>query len=146
MDQLDEVLADSEYLLLALPGGPATSRLIDRRRLMLLPRGAGIVNIGRGTVIDQDALCDLLDAGVLGGAVLDVFDREPLAPASRVWRTRGLLVTPHISGDDHATYLADTVRILAHNLAACEAGEPMPNRIDPATGLRGDGPPPVSRG
>ena len=146
MDQLDEVLADSEYLLLALPGGPATSRLIDRRRLMLLPRGAGIVNIGRGTVIDQDALCDLLDAGVLGGAVLDVFDREPLAPASRVWRTRGLLVTPHISGDDHATYLADTVRILAQNLAACEAGEPMPNRIDPTTGLRGDRPPPISRG
>ena len=137
LDGLDEALRTSDYLVLALPGGAATRRLIDRRRLMLLPEGAGVVNIGRGTVLDQDALCDRLEAGALGGAVLDVFETEPLHADSRVWTTPNLIVTPHVGGDNPATYLRDTVAILAHNLAARAAGRPMPNRIELATGARG---------
>lgn len=144
VDGLDEALSGSDYLVLALPGGAATRRLIDRRRLMLLPKGAGVVNVGRGAVIDQEALCDLLEEGALGGAVLDVFDPEPLPEASRVWTTPNLIVTPHIGGDNPATYLRDTIAIFAANLAAFEAGRPMPNCIDPATGSRAGSASPIS--
>ena len=84
--------------MLACPLTDATRGLIDRRRLSLLPRGAGVVNIGRGALIDQDALCDLLDDGHLSGAVLDVFTPEPIPPGHRLWSTRNLIISPHTVG------------------------------------------------
>jgi glyoxylate/hydroxypyruvate reductase A len=74
---LDRVLPQTEFLVLACPLTPATQNLMDRRRLALLPQGAGLVNIGRGALLDQDALCDALDSGQLGSALLDVFVPEP---------------------------------------------------------------------
>lgn len=136
LDAIDTVLPDTDYLVLALPASPATHRAIDRRRLSLLPPHAGIVNVGRGSVIDEKALCDLLADDRLGGAVLDVFEEEPLAADHRAWTTPNLMVTPHISADDPATYHDLTLRIFAENLAAHAAGRPMPNRFDPVTGTR----------
>ena len=75
---LDSVLPETEFLVVTLPLTPATHTLIDRRRLGLLPPKAGLVNIGRGPLLDQEAVCDALDAGTLGGAVLDVFVPEPV--------------------------------------------------------------------
>jgi phosphoglycerate dehydrogenase-like enzyme len=136
VEQIDRVLPYSDYLVLSLPGGNSTRHLLDRRRLELLPRGAGIVNVGRGSVLDEDALCDLLDTGKVGGAVLDVFEHEPLSEDSRVWRTPNLVVTPHVSADDPVSYNTLTLRILFDNLAAFDKGMPMPNQIDTTTGLR----------
>ena len=133
-DQLDAALPEAEFLLLAAPLTPDTRGMIDRRRLELLPKGAGVINIGRGALIDQDALCDLLDAGHIGGAVLDVFVPEPIPPGHRLWTTTNLVITPHCSADDPNTYASDSVRIFLRNLAAFERGEPMPNRIDPNRG------------
>ena len=131
---LDAVLAATDILVLACPLTPATSGLLDRRRLALLPLGAGVLNLGRGRLLEQDALCDLLDAGHLSGAVLDVFDPEPLPEGHRIWRTGNLIVTPHVSCDDPASYNARSLSILFANLRAWRAGLPLPNRVDVARG------------
>lgn len=131
---LDEVLPRAEFLLLACPLTPATRGLIDRRRLGLLPRGAKVVNMARGAVWDQDAVCDALEAGHLAGCVTDVTVPEPLPPGHRLWRTPGLIVVPHVSSDDPDTYNDRTLDILLANLAAIRAGQAPPNRVDPARG------------
>ena len=133
-DALDAVLPHTEFLVLACPLTPATLGLLDRRRIALLPPGAGVVNIGRGRLLDQDALCDALDAGHLSGAVLDVFEPEPVPPGHRLWTTRNLIVSPHTAADDPATYLPRSLKILFANLRALEAGAPLPTRFDPARG------------
>jgi glyoxylate/hydroxypyruvate reductase len=131
---LDTALPHAAFLVLACPLTPATRGLLDRARIARLPRGTGVVNIGRGALLDQAALCDALDAGHLGGAVLDVFAPEPPPAEDRVWRTRNLIVTPHISCDDGETYVARSLAILFANLRAWRAGEPLPNRVEPARG------------
>jgi glyoxylate/hydroxypyruvate reductase len=127
---LDRVLADTDILVLACPLTPATTGLLDRRRLGLLPAGAGVANIGRGRLLDQDALCDALDNGGLGGAVLDVCDPEPLPIGHRLWRTHNVIITPHISCDDPASYNALSLDIVFANLRAWRAGAVPPNRVD----------------
>jgi phosphoglycerate dehydrogenase-like enzyme len=133
-EALDEVLPRAEFLLLACPLTPATRGLIDRRRVGLLPRGACLVNMARGAVWDQEAVCDALEAGALGGAVTDVTVPEPLPPGHRLWRTPGLLVVPHVSSDDPRTYNDSTIDILFANLRAIRDGLPAPNRVDPNRG------------
>ncbi len=127
---LDSVLPTTDYLLLAAPLTDATRNIITRERLALLPKGAGVINIGRGPLIDQEALCDLLDSGHLGGAVLDVFNPEPIPPGHRTWTTRNLVITPHVSVDDPLTYNPDSLDILFANLLAHRAGNHMPHKVD----------------
>ena len=134
VDAIDSVLPQTDFLLLAAPLTPETNGMIDRRRLELLPVGAGVINIGRGALLEQDALCDLLDAGHLGGAVLDVFVPEPIPTGHRLWTTRNLVITPHVAADDPATYARHSLQIFLRNLAAFERGEPLPNRFDTARG------------
>lgn len=131
---LDRLLPDVSLLALACPLTPATRGLFDRRRLGLLPKGAGVINIGRGALLDDAALCDLLDAEQLGGAMLDVFAHEPLPPGDRLWRTRNLIVTPHVSCDDPSSYTLRSLAILFANLRAWRDGRTMPNLVDPARG------------
>ncbi|MGX9965233.1 D-2-hydroxyacid dehydrogenase [Roseomonas sp. F4] len=134
MAGLDAVLPRAEFLLLACPLTPETRGLIDRRRIGLLPAGAKLVNMARGAVWDQDAVCDALEAGALAGVVTDVAVPEPLPPGHRMWRMPGMLVVPHVSSDDPETYNDHTLDILFTNLLAMRAGQPAPNRVDPARG------------
>ena len=134
MDGLDAVLPRAEFLFLAPPHTPATEGMLSRERIALLPRGAGVVNIGRGALVDQDALLDALDSGHLGGAVLDVFTPEPVPAGHRLWTTRNLLMTPHVSADDPATYNPRSMDIFFENLRAMRDGRAMPNQFDPARG------------
>lgn len=131
---LDGVLPATDILLLACPLTPATKGLLSAARIALLPPGAGVINIGRGGLIEQAALFDALDEGRLGGAVLDVFEREPIPPGDRAWSTRNLIITPHMSSDDDSTYNAHTLRILAENLAALERGDALPTVVDRRAG------------
>ena len=133
-DDLDTVLPETDFLLLAAPLTLATTGLITRARLAAMPKGAGVINIGRGAVLDQEALCDLLDAGHLGGAVIDVFTPEPIPPGGRAWTARNLVVTPHVSVDDPLTYNPDSLDILWANLYAQRAGAPMTHLVDLARG------------
>ncbi len=131
---IDRVLPHTEFLVLACPLTDATRGLITRDRLKLLPRDAGVVNIGRGALVDQDVLCDLLDDGHLSGAVLDVFTPEPIPPGHRLWHTRNLIISPHTSADDPHTYNPRSLDLFFENLRAWREGRPMPNRFDPARG------------
>jgi phosphoglycerate dehydrogenase-like enzyme len=131
---LDSVLPGTEFLVLAAPLTDATRNLLDRRRLGLLPKDACLVNIGRGGLVDQDAVCDALDSGALSGAVLDVFTPEPIPPGHRLWTTPNLVITPHTSADDPATYNPQSLDIFLGNLAAYRDGLPLPNRFDTVRG------------
>ena len=133
-DRLDEVLPLADYLLIATPDTPATRGLMDRRRLDLMKPTAGIVNIGRQAVMDYDALCDKLDQSSLGGAILDVFDPEPIAPESRLWNTKNLIITPHVSADDGDAYIPLTLGLFFRNMELFLAGKPLLNPIDPKLG------------
>jgi glyoxylate/hydroxypyruvate reductase A len=130
MDALDAVLPDTEFLLLSCPLTAATRKLLDRRRIGLLPRGAHVINIGRGPLIEQDALCDALDAEDLAGAVIDVFDPEPVPSDDRIWRTRNMVMTPHVSVDDAVTYIPRSLDIFFANLAAFARGEALVTPVD----------------
>ena len=133
---LAQVLPATDYLLMTLPLTPDTRGLLDGPMLANLPAHAGIINIGRGGTIDEMALCALLDAGRLGGAVLDVFQTEPLQQSSRLWETHNLIVTPHMSSDDPASHNRRTVEILLDNLAAYATGSSLPNAFDVVAGTR----------
>lgn len=133
-DVLDEVLPNTEFLVLACPLTAATRGLMNRKRLNCLPSGAGVVNIGRGELLDQEALCDLLDQEHLSGAVLDVFTPEPIPPGHRLWSTRNLIISPHTSADDPATYNAHSLDIFFANLRAWRDKQPLPNQFNIARG------------
>jgi phosphoglycerate dehydrogenase-like enzyme len=131
---LDAVLPEADFVLLSLPLTPATRGMFTRARLNRMKSTAGLVNMARGLVIDQDALCDKLDRGELSGAVLDVFVPEPVPAESRLWTTRNLIMTPHVSSDDLATYIPTTLDIFFRNLSCWRRGEALPNAIDPKLG------------
>ncbi|MEA2790378.1 MAG: hypothetical protein QOG73_2784 [Acetobacteraceae bacterium] len=134
IDALDDVIPETEFLVLACPLTDETRGLVSRKWLECLPSGAGVVNIGRGELVDQDALCDLLNAGHLSGAVLDVFTPEPIPPGHRLWSTPNLIISPHTSADDPATYNPHSLDIFLDNLRAWRDGQPLPNRFDIARG------------
>ncbi len=134
MDGLDAVLPRMDYVFVSLPATPATRGLFDRERLRKLKPGAGIVNVGRGSTFDYTALAELVADGHLGGAVIDVFDQEPLPADSPLWSAPGIVVTPHVSADDGDHYVPITLRLFLDNLRRFVAGEPLHNRVDPALG------------
>ena len=97
LERFDGLLPETDVLVLTLPLTPETRGLIDARRLGLLPRGAVLVNVARGAVVDETALTAALSDGSLGGAVLDVFGSEPLSPDSPLWDLERVILTPHNS-------------------------------------------------
>jgi phosphoglycerate dehydrogenase-like enzyme len=133
LSDLDLLLPETDYLLLAVPRTPETDGLLDERRLRLLPAHAGLVNIARGSLVDEDALCRVLDDGHLGGAVLDTFKVEPLPEHSPLWDHPQVLVTPHISGN-FDRYTARVIEQFCDNLGRFLRGEEMPYPIDRTAG------------
>ena len=127
--RLHEALAGADFLLITLPQTPATTGLVGPAELDALPAHAGIVNIGRSPVLDWHALAERLDDGRLGGAVLDVFDEEPLPPHSPLWRTRNLMVIPH-SGLYDDGYPVRCRTSFLEQLKAYLAGEPLRAVVD----------------
>ncbi len=136
-DRLDELLPRADVVAMALPNTPATVRIIDARRLSLMKEGAYLINVGRGTAVDTEALCDAAESGHLGGAALDVTDPEPLPAGHRMWKIENILVTPHISGYFHMRETYDNmVELMIENVRRYAAGEELKNRVDRETGYR----------
>ncbi|WNV77113.1 NAD(P)-dependent oxidoreductase [Geodermatophilus sp. DSM 44513] len=124
-DRLDDELARTDVLVMVLPATPATERALDAGRLAALPRHALVVNVGRGSTVDEPALLDALAGGRLGGAALDVTAVEPLPADSPLWDAPNLLLTPHAAGGRPVG--ADA--LVAANLAALLAGGELRNVV-----------------
>ncbi|MBB3237084.1 D-2-hydroxyacid dehydrogenase [Phyllobacterium endophyticum] len=134
VSDIHKTLVRAEDLVLACPLTKDTRNLLSRERIALLPRGARVINIGRGQLWDQDAVCDALDSGHLQYAFTDVAWSEPVEEGHRLWATPGLILTPHIAADDRDRYNDITLDILFENIRAHAAGRPLPNQIDPVRG------------
>ncbi len=130
-DGLGQTLAEADILVLLLPLTPETEKLLDAARLAFLPRGAVIVNPGRGPLIDDDALIAALDSGALGHATLDVFRVEPLPPDHPFWGHPRVTVTPHIASETRPESAAE---VIAENIRRGEAGEAFLHLVDPDAG------------
>ena len=134
IDKLDSVLPIADILYLALPETPETKNLIDKRRLDLLKSTCGIVNIGRQSALDYEVLCDKLENNDLAGAILDVFNPEPIDKNSRLWNTKNLIITPHVSSDDNGNYVKLTLELFIKNLKFFIKKKELTNQIDKELG------------
>lgn len=126
----ETVLPETDVLIISLPGTKEAFRMVGAKQLALLPDGAVIINVGRGSVIDQEALIRELKAGRLF-AGLDVFEKEPPEKDDPVWETPNLLITPHTAGNMTLAYTVEkTVEQFLENLDNYCAGKPMKHLVD----------------
>ena len=137
LEDLDSLLPQADVVAVTLPGTDATRGLMSWERLAKMKEGAVLLNVGRGFIVDTEALCDALERGHLSGAGVDVTDPEPLPPTHRLWNIPTAVVTPHISGFYHLRETHERiVGIFLENLRHFQAGEPLRNLVDFATGYR----------
>lgn len=131
-EKLDMLLPNADIIVCALPRTPKTEHLLNRGRLELVKNSAVVVNVGRGSVIDTNALCEKLKRGELSGAVLDVFECEPLEQNSPLWDMKNVFVTPHISGKSfgHSERTENLIaKICEENLRRFVNGKPLVNVV-----------------
>jgi phosphoglycerate dehydrogenase-like enzyme len=132
-NQLHELLAMSDYVVISVPLTPQTEKLIGEAELRAMRPGAYLVNIARGRVIDEQALIRALREGWIAGAGLDVAEEEPLPPESPLYSMPNVILTPHISGAS-VHYDERLAALFAENLRRYRAGQPLKNRYDPSRG------------
>lgn len=131
MDALDGVIGQADILVLMLPHTPQTVNLLNRERLEKMKSGAALVNVARGSLVDQTALIDLLKIGHIGAATLDVFEREPLPTGHPLWSMPNVLITPHLAS---VAIPSSSATQIAANIRCISAGMPPDNVIDPSRG------------
>ena len=133
--ELDKHLPETTFLIMALPGTPDTFHLLDRRRIALLPKEAYVVNVGRGSAIEQSALADALNSGAIAGAALDVMTPEPLPVDDPLWDAKNLILTPHVSGNMTLGYTREeNVRLFCENLSRYAEGQSLKGLVDRTRG------------
>ncbi|WP_435095739.1 D-2-hydroxyacid dehydrogenase [Candidatus Pelagibacter bacterium nBUS_27] len=129
-DKIDEVLPSADFLYLAVPETEETKGLINKTRLDSLKSTCGIVNIGRHSVLDYEALRIKLEKNEIAGAILDVFSHEPIPKDSNLWDTPNLIITPHISSDSQGNYIEMVLKIFFKNLKLFLEKKELINQID----------------
>lgn len=128
MDCLPDALADTDHVVLTIPGTPETTGLMSAPMLDRMKPGSRLYNLARGSLIDEQALIERLKGGYLAGAALDVFREEPLPPASALWDFKNVIVTPHIAGRSVREFdrFCD---LCVENLERYTLGEPLKNAV-----------------
>ena len=132
-EQCEDLLRESDYITVTLPLTSHTRGFIGRKEIAAMRPNAYIVNVGRGEVIDQDALIDALRGNRIAGAGLDVFEREPLETESALWNLENVILTPHISGG-FKNYNGVCCELFAANLQRFRTGQPLFNLVDRSMG------------
>jgi phosphoglycerate dehydrogenase-like enzyme len=128
-ERLDELLGQADFVVLAVPSTPETYHLIDAQALAQMKPDAWLINVARGMVVDETALLKALQGGCIGGACLDVFEKEPLPDDSLLWDLPNVIMTPHNSGVSiHLEKRA--AELFLENLRCYMAGEPLLNVVD----------------
>ncbi len=131
--QLQEALPDADYVLICTPETAETKHLIGAAEIVRMKRGARLINVGRGSLLDEAALVQALESGALGGAALDVAQTEPLPAGSPLWKAPNLFITPHTSGVSDRLWDRQAA-ILIELLERWFAGQEVFNRVDFARG------------
>lgn len=132
-ERLPELLAESDFVVLAAPLTPDTTGMIGESALGAMKPGGWLINIARGELIDERALVRALREGRIGGAVLDTFRDEPLPPSSPLYDLPNVILTPHTSWSS-TRVLDRSVELFCDNLRRYAAGEPLVNVVDPDAG------------
>ncbi|MDE2794632.1 MAG: D-2-hydroxyacid dehydrogenase [Gemmatimonadota bacterium] len=130
---LDRVIAEADFLVLAVPETPLTRGLMTRGRLFAMKPGSVLINVARGRLVDETALLDALDSGLLRGAGLDVFQTEPLPPGHPFYAHPAVLMTPHVSATTRRFWGRET-DLITDNIGRFLRGEPLRNLVDKAAG------------
>ena len=129
-DRLTELLPRADFVLVNAPLTDETEGMIGRHELDLMLPSAGLINMGRARVVDYKALATKLRKGEISGAVLDVFDPEPLPKSSPMWKVPNLIMTPHVSSDDNDNYGPLTADLVFENFGRWIAGKMLKNVVD----------------
>jgi len=130
-DKIDELLPLADIVAITMPSTKETYKMFSIDRLKRLKKGAVLLNVGRGNVVDTEALCDVVESGHLSGAGLDVTDPEPLPANHRMWDVENIIITPHISGGYHIPETLEAiVDISAGNLKRFMAEEKLINLVN----------------
>lgn len=131
---LDELLASSDVLVVCLPLAPETRGLLDAARLALLPRGAFLINVARGGIVPDDAVLAALESGGLGGAALDVYEREPLPDDHPLRSQQKVVLSPHVAGVTRQAQ-HNMIAAVLDNVRAVVEGRPVANVVNDADPL-----------
>ncbi len=131
VNRLGEAVADADYVVLVLPDTAAANKLFDADVFSAMTRKPLLVNVGRGSSVDDAALLQALREERVRGAVLDVFDTEPLPADNPLWTQPGVVITPHVAA---VSYPADIAQIFLRNLDKYKAGEPLDFVVDLSRG------------
>jgi phosphoglycerate dehydrogenase-like enzyme len=131
--KLDEVLPEADYVVIAAPETSETKHLIGAAQIARMKRGARLINVGRGWLLDETALIQALESGALGGAAIDVAENEPLPAESPLWKAPNLLITPHTSAVSDRLWIRET-ELLMELLERWFDGRELFNRVDFARG------------
>jgi phosphoglycerate dehydrogenase-like enzyme len=126
---LEEVIAQSDYLVMSAPLTPSTYRLLSRERIAAMRPDAVFINIGRGGTVDEAALVDALQHRRIRGAALDVFDTEPLPNDHPLWQLDNVLLSPHTADHTDDAHLR-AMKFFLENLRRFRADEPLENVVD----------------
>ena len=139
LEQVDDLLPEADIVICCMPHTPLTQGFFTKARFEKMKSTAIFVNVGRGTLVDHEALAEVLNAGKIYGAALDVTFPEPLPEDHPLWKCRNVLITPHVSGQTFAG-LKDKeeffFRMCKENLEAYRDGKPLQNLVDLKTGYR----------
>lgn len=131
--ELHKALSEGDYVVVATPLIEGTRDLIDHAAIEAMKPGAYVIDVSRGGVVGPEALLAGLRSGKLGGAMLDVFETEPMPPDSPFWDLENVIITPHSSGVFEG-WERSAVQVFCDNLVRWRAGEPLANVVDPARG------------
>lgn len=137
MDELDLLLPEMDVVALALPETAQTVGMMNRERFEAMKDGSYLINVGRGSAVDQDGLLWALRSGKLAGALIDVMEPEPLPPEHPLWQEEKLMITPHISGhySSDATQ-NELIHLVYNNIEALKTGGKLTARVDFESGYR----------
>lgn len=135
LNGMKDAFARADFLGITAPSTPESYRIINAEKIGWLPRHAGLLNVSRGTLVDEAALDEALRKGDLSGAILDVFEVEPLPKDSPLWNTPNLVIIPHVSSDDLDNYIPLTLDLTVANIRNEMAGRPLKNLVDTGKGF-----------
>jgi phosphoglycerate dehydrogenase-like enzyme len=128
-DRLGEMLSLCDFVVLVVPATAQTERMFGASEFQAMKRTAYLVNISRGSTVDEEALIQALQQGSIAGAILDVFDKEPLPAESPLWFLENVVITPHIAGYLQG-YTQQVMEIFSDNLTRWRKGLPLRNVVD----------------